>query len=306
VVATDGTVTSQASTTLRVGDFGIGITPSTQTAPQTGTASYNLIVNSINGFMGQVDISVSGLPSGASVVSGTGITIPNPSPLTFNIATNDVAAGSYLFTVTGTSGSLTHRATATLQVQGAAPPPDFTGSVSPTSATLAVGQSANFAITLNSQNGATGTVNLQCLNVPSGTTWTFKPAAPTLPANGSASDTLTVQVNSRPSASPPGSPAPWSFPTAWFGTFWFFVITLAAGSALTMKMWRRRPRLPASVAILIGFALLFFTLTSCGGGGGGTSAPPPPSPVSFTITVQANGAGVAATQTIGTLTITVN
>jgi len=191
-------------------------------------------------------------------------------------------------------------------VQGAATPPGFTGSITPTSATLSVGQSANFNITLSSQNGAMGTVNFQCLNIPSGTTCAFNPLAPTLPANGSASDTLTVQVNSRPAVSTPRTPAPWSFPTAWFGTFWLFAITLAAGLALTTKRWRRGPRLAAPVAILIGFALVFFTLTSCGGGGGGTPAPAPPSPVSFTITVQANGAGVAATQTIGTLTITVN
>ena len=419
VVATDGTIQQQTTAILTVGDFGISITPATQSVPATGAATYNLTVASVNSYAGVIDLGVSGLPAGASVqtplgyiaagssaspmtiqltnvaagsypITVTGISYPytlsgaNPGITRSAVATlvveatpgftssitppaatvvagqsgnfsltlnsqngatgtvnfqcstlptgatcafnptsptlpgngsvtdaltvqvnSSVTAGSYPFTITATSGSLTSSATATLVVQAA---PSFSGSISPTSATLSVGQSASFAIALNSQNGATGTVNLQCLNVPSGTTCTFNPLAPTLPANGSASDTLTVQVNSRPSASPPKTPAPWLYPKGPVGTLWLFVITLAAVSALTMKMWARRRRRAASAAVLIAIGLLFLATASCGGGGGGGSgpSPSPPSSVVFTITVQANGAEVSTTQTIGTLTITVN
>src|SRR5437879_3137189 len=51
-----------------------------------------------------------------------------------------VAAGSYPFTLTGASESLTRRASRTLQAQG---PPDFSGTLSPTSATLSVGHPPN-------------------------------------------------------------------------------------------------------------------------------------------------------------------
>jgi len=282
------------------------ITPTSATLSVGQSANFNITLNSQNGATGAVTLQCSNIPSGATCAfNPVSPTLPANGSVsdTLTVQVNSsVAAGSYPFTVTATSGSLTTSVTATLVI----PPPSFTGSISPTSATLSVGQSANFAITLNPQYGATGTVNFQCLNVPSGTTCSFSPTTVNLPANGSASDTLTVQVNSRPAVSPPGTPAPWSFPTGRFGIFWLFGITLAAGLVLAMKMWRRRPRLAAPVAVLIGSALLFFTLTSCGGGGGVSPPPAPPSPVSFTITVQASGAGVATTQTIGTLTITVN
>jgi hypothetical protein len=306
MIATDGTVTEQVSSKLNIGDFGISITPSTANAPTTGSASYSLTISSINGYSGAVQTSISGLPAGATVTSGLGSLTAGTSSSSLNIQTTNVATGSYPFTVTGTADSFTRSASATLVVQ--ALPPAFTGSITPTSATLSVGQSANFAITLNSQNGATGTVNLQCLNVPTGTTCAFSPTAPTLPANGSAPDTLTVQVNSMPAASPPRTPAPWSYPTGRFRTLWVFVITLAVGSVLTMKMSRRRRRQVAGAAVLLGIGVLFVATASCGGGGGGGSgsSPPPPSSVTFTLTVQASGAGVTTTQTLGTLTITVN
>ena len=57
---------------------------------------------------------------------------------------------------------------------------------------------------------------------------------------------------------------------------------------------------------LLSIGLLFVAAASCGGGGGSGGGCGSAAPVSFTITVQANSAGVATTQTIGTLTITVN
>jgi uncharacterized membrane protein len=318
VIATDGTITNQVAATLQVQGVApppgltTSISPSYAILSPGQSANFAITLSSQGGASGTVSLQCLDLPSGATCsFNPLAPTLPangSASDVLTLQTDSSVAAGNYpytnySFTVVATMGSLTSTSSLTLLVQAQ---PAFTGTIIPTTATLSVGQSANFAITLNSQNGATGTVNLQCLNVPSGTTCAFNPTTPTLPANGSASDTLTVQVNSRPAASPPGTRAPWSFPTGWFGTFWLFVITLAAGSVLTMKMWPRRPRLAASVAILIAFALLFFTLASCGGGGGGSPGPAPPSPVSFTITVQANGAGVATTKTIGTLTITVN
>jgi hypothetical protein len=184
--------------------------------------------------------------------------------------------------------------------------PSFSGSISPASATLSVGQSANFSITLNSQNGATGAVTLQCLNVPSGTTCTFNPSTPTLPANGSVSDQLTVQVNTRPAVAPPVAPLPWTPPGGGLRTVWLLA-TLAACLVLGMGLRRRKLNAAASMAALLSVALLFLATASCGGGGGGGSVPTPiPSPVVVTIPVQASGAGVSGTQTIGTLSITVN
>ena len=243
-------------------------------------------------------------PSGATgAFNPTTASLPANGTIsgTLSVQVNSsVAAGSYSMTVMASTGLLVYSSTVTLVVQSA--PPAFTGSVSPTTATLSVGQSANFSITLNSQSGATGAVALQCLNVPAGSTCAFSPSSPTLPANGNAADTLTVQVNSMPAAPiffprsvPPPKPVLW------------IVAALAGCLLLSLELRRRRWRAAASLAALLSLLLLFLVSASCGGGGGSPPpSNPPPSPVVMSITVQASGAGVSGTQTLGTVSITVN
>src|SRR5690349_23442612 len=79
----------------------------------------------------------------------------------------------------------------------------ISGSVTPTSATISVGGSANFAVTLNSSGGFSGTVTLACGGAPSGINCSFAPAQVNLTANGTASSTLTVTVAAKPSIAPP-------------------------------------------------------------------------------------------------------
>jgi hypothetical protein len=301
VVLTDGTVTQQLTIPLVVGTFALSISPASQITAETGEVSYSFWLSGTPGYTGPVQISVTGLPSGATAELNSSL-YTTAAPVAFPLLTVNATPGTYPFTITGTAGPMTQSTSATLVVQA---PPGFTSSITPSSATVTVGQSAKFAITLKSQNGATGTVNFLCSGLPSGTTCTFNPLAPSLPANGSASDTLTVQVNSMPAASPLQAPAPWPNPPGRFVTLW--LITLSVGSALAMK-WRRTPHLGASIAILLRIGSLFLATSSCGGGGGGGSGPSPssPSPVVVTITVQANGAGVSTMQTLGNLTITVN
>jgi subtilisin family serine protease len=308
VVFADGTLTQQVSIPFSIGSFSLSITPASQVIPGTGSARYNLMLTGSNGYMGPVHISLSGLPAGASCeLPADWYAYSYPLPL--DIQTQNVALGTYTLTVTGTAGSLIRSASATLVVQASPPAqPGLTGSITPTAARLSVGQSANFNITLDSQNGATGAVSFQCLNVPSGTTCAFNPSAPVLPANGNVSDTLTVQVNSRPAAAPPVAPAPWSLLGSRFGTPWpVAVALLAATIMLLIGMDRGKLRAAASLAVVIGIGLLFLATASCGGGGGspGPSPTPSPSPVTFSIVVQASGAGVSTAKTIGTVRITV-
>jgi outer membrane biosynthesis protein TonB len=95
-------------------DFSLSITPSSATVGKNGgTVSYMVAVNRTNGFSSPVTMSVTGLPTGA-----TGSFSPNPatgSSTTLTVtAGRSVNAGTYSFTVTGTSGTLTHTAKATL------------------------------------------------------------------------------------------------------------------------------------------------------------------------------------------------
>ena len=94
-------------------DFSLSISPSTVTLHRGGgTAAYTVAITPSGGFSSTVQLSVSGLPSGT-----TGSFSPNPattsSVLTLNVSSS-TAPGSYPFTVSGTSGSLTHTATAKL------------------------------------------------------------------------------------------------------------------------------------------------------------------------------------------------
>jgi hypothetical protein len=302
VVASDSATSSQLTATLNVGDFTMSISPATIVTSPSNFVNFALTVGAVNGFQGTINLGDSGLPAGATITN-----LPSPgmvSTYDLTIQTQSVPTGNYNFTITGTAGPISHSASATLQVQA---PPDFSGSITPASATVSVGQSANFTITLNSQNGAAGSVSFQCLNVPAGTTCSFNPTSANLPANGTVSDTLTVQVNSRPSMVPPVASIRWTPTGSWLGPltllagllFATLLIVSAAGSG-------RKRRLAAPAGLLfIATSLLVATL-SCGGGGGSGGGTTPPPPVQFTITVQASGAGVSAPQNIGSLTITVN
>ena len=73
---------------------------------------------------------------------------------------------------------------------------DFDGSISPGLATASFAQPANFTLTLNSVDGVNGSVNLACSNLPSGASCALNPASAALPADGSVTDQLSVQVNS--------------------------------------------------------------------------------------------------------------
>jgi hypothetical protein len=304
VVASDSSTSSQLTATLNVGDFTISISPATIVTNPSNFANFTLTVGAVNGFQGTINFGDSGLPAGATITNLPSFGTVSTYDLT--IQTQSVPNGNYQFTITGTAGSISHSASATLQVQAPPAPPDFSGSVAPTSATLSVGQSANFSITLNSQNGATGTVTFQCLNVPNGSTCSFNPSAPTLPANGSISDNLTVQVNTRPTAVPPEIRSPWIAPSSQPQMVLPLAFAVIAALLSGMLTPRRKLRLAASLLLLIGVASYIFATASCGGGGGGSSPPPPPLPVTFTITVQASVSGINATKTLGTLTITVN
>ncbi len=94
-------------------DFSLSISPSSQSVGRNGgTVVYTITITPSGGFTGSVTLSQSGLPAGA-----TSSFSPNPatssSTLTVTVSAS-VTKGSYPFTVTGVSGTLTHTASATL------------------------------------------------------------------------------------------------------------------------------------------------------------------------------------------------
>src|SRR5208337_659624 len=193
------------------------------------STNFTITLNSQDGETGSVSLQCSNLPSGATCAfNPSAPALPANGSVTDQLSvqvSSTAQVGTYPLTVTATVGTITHQIAATLQIQ---PPPAFSGSINPGSATLSVAQSANFNITLNSQYGATGSVSFQCLNVPSGTACTFNPTTVNLPANGNAADTLTVQVNSQPAIAPPLTSIPWTSTVGRLGTLRFLAGLLFA------------------------------------------------------------------------------
>ncbi|MEL6941780.1 MAG: hypothetical protein AAFO82_03860, partial [Bacteroidota bacterium] len=87
----------------RIPDYSLNGTPSSSTNCGENTADYTINVESINGFVDPVTLSVSGLPAGASANFGTNPVTPgNSTSLTIS-GLNSVADGSYSFDVNGSS-----------------------------------------------------------------------------------------------------------------------------------------------------------------------------------------------------------
>jgi len=169
-------------------DFGGSVTPSLQQIVPGGSTSFTVNVSALNGFTGDVSLSVSGLPSGVTgsfspnaVTGGSGT-----STLTLT-ASSSVPLGNYSLTITGTSGSLSHSLPANLIVNSSLG--DFTGTVQPNPQNIIAGNSGSYTITISPTGGYNGSVNLSHSGLPPGSSATLNPTT-ILGASGSA--TLTV------------------------------------------------------------------------------------------------------------------
>jgi len=172
-------------------DFSISASPSSQTVTAGAGASYTATVAPVNGFTGTVNLSVSGLPSGATG-SFNPASVAGSGNSTLSVATSSTtAAGTYTLTITGTSGNLTHSTTVTLVVNAAATP-DFTLSATPSSQTVTAGNGSSYTTTISAVNGFTGSVNFSVSGLPSGATGSFNPTS----VAGSGSSTLSVSTSS--------------------------------------------------------------------------------------------------------------
>ena len=140
-------------------DFSISASPSSQSVTAGNGTTYTATVSALNGFNSGVSFSVSGLPSGASgSFNPTSVTGSGSSTLSVTTSAS-TTPGTYILTVTGTSGSLAHGTMVTLVVNPQANP-DFSLSASPNSLTVVQGDNGQSTITVNPINGFTSSVSL--------------------------------------------------------------------------------------------------------------------------------------------------
>jgi uncharacterized membrane protein len=187
ITGVSGSLTRTTTVTLVVtapADFTLSASPSSRTVLAGDSTTYGVAINAANGFAGQVTLSLSGLPGGA-----TGSFTPNPATAssTLSVATSaSTAAGTYTLTLTGVSGSLTRTTAVTLVVTA---PPDFTLSASPSSQAVLAGSSTTYSVTINPANGFNGQVTLSVSGLPGDATGSFTPNPAT------ATSTLSVATS---------------------------------------------------------------------------------------------------------------
>jgi hypothetical protein len=133
-------------------------------------------------------------PTGSvSFVSGT-------TTLGTATVSNGTATLPYSFTAAGTyaivanyGGDSANLASTSKSVSVVVLAPDFTISASPSSATIAAGQSASTTLTVTPIGGYSGTLHFSCGTLPTGVACTFTPASLT-PSTGAATVGLTVST----------------------------------------------------------------------------------------------------------------
>jgi hypothetical protein len=305
LVGTDGSVSDQLTLMLKVSDFTIALTPGSVGVLPGNPANFTLQLGTSSGWTDLITVNctVSGPGNPACNAGGSFF----PGSYLFSVSTSGLGVGNYSISVSGTADGVTHSATpVTFQVQGVTP------ALTPSSASVAVGGTATFQLSLTSQGGYTDQFTFGCPQLPTGLACSFAPVTGTLPANASLASVLTLTATSKPAFASGDKSRQWTRPWLPLPTI---VLVLAISlllrcvlgiSGSRMDVWK-----PVSGFLcILTVMLLAGSLVGCGGGGGGGSpppqppGPPPPSPVTVTVTVQATSPTLSIT--VGTITLQVN
>jgi hypothetical protein len=163
-------------------DFSVTATPSSRKIPPGTGTTYSVSVAPSGGFNGNVNFSVSGLPSGATATfNPTSVTGSGSSTLSITTSSS-TPPGNYPLTITATSGSLAHTAKVSLQVA------DFSISASPSSQTVSRNSKTTFTVSVAALGPFTVSVTFSVSGLPARVTSSFVPTSVT----GSGATTLTI------------------------------------------------------------------------------------------------------------------
>jgi PKD repeat protein len=113
------TVADYIAATAPPPDFALGAAPAKQTVSQGDSTRYTITVTPLNAFSGVVDLSVAGVPPGATATFETNpLVVSGSSSSVLSIATTSTTKlGAGTLVITGTSGALSHTTSVGLQVR---------------------------------------------------------------------------------------------------------------------------------------------------------------------------------------------
>jgi len=181
------------STPAAAVDFTLTATPVSISLVPGGTGQ-QISVNATpaNGFTGMANVAIAGLPTGVTAQPATFSLTPGTAQSVTVTASASAAAGSAMVTITGTSGALSHSATVAATI--AAPPPDYTLTLSPASVTVVAGATgAAVSVTAAAVNSFAGTVAVVITGLPAG--MAANPATLSLMPGVAQSTTLSAGLN---------------------------------------------------------------------------------------------------------------
>jgi len=113
-----GSFVQLSTATQQIGDFSISVSPASQMVVAGTSTNYTVAINPISGFTGTVNLSVSGLPAGATA-SFNPPAVSTSGSSTLSIKTSlSTPLGNYSLTITGMSSGTSHTANTTLMVIG--------------------------------------------------------------------------------------------------------------------------------------------------------------------------------------------
>jgi hypothetical protein len=292
--ASNGEISPSVSLAFGVGGFTLSVNPlfiqtnSPASAPNTTvTATYT------NGFTQSVQLSCTGLPSGASCSIPSVLYPASPSTTVGLIVSPALSAQDYPFVISGTAGGATSSFNATLRVSS------LGANVTPVSSSVSSGQTATFNVQLQSLNHfSNNNIQIACQT-------TAKVACSTPNQYNSLGDganlTIPLKVIPQTTTGAIRATRPWKLRLPMF---------LACMVALFVPLRRRHRRILTRFGILVAVSIVT-SISACGGsssggsgGGGGTG--PNAQTATIVVSVQAPTGAGSLQVNAGTITLTVN
>ena len=175
-------------------DFYMVLPAPAQTGSSGTHATYSLTLTALYGFADSVALTCSGLPAGASCSASPVTPASTGTAATVTVTVgSSVVAGTYVFTIAGSSGIATHSLQATLIVASSTGP-DFTIGLTPSSQAVIQGGNAVYAVSVAPVGSFSSTVTVACSGLPAGVNCSSSPATASVPGSTTVSFTIPSTV----------------------------------------------------------------------------------------------------------------